>query len=435
MKLATNMVEMKQNFRVNDKYLSEADSNVYENLFKSQMKKLALDIEDSQIEYDTFYITGQSGNGKSTALNYLKDNNEYIKNNFITKHLMANEIFNFQDKITIVDVLLMVGMKLCEAYEDIQSKYIKQLQEFKILSTKKAEKSIIKVSNSESSTSKNAKGGLDIGFLETFEIGASLNKHWNDSEQVRNEFRQLFELDRAELLVFINDIIREIINKNNSKKTFLILDDLEKKNISDELFTIHRELLENIELTKIITIPVNNAILPYNMYKLNTRIKSNPMLPLKNKEAEKQDKKEIEENKKILENIVYKRINKEYHNLLPNTDKIMGKLIRYSGCNIRQLLILVYEASSNARYNGFDKISELDVDKAIETLLNNVAIGVLDRISFLKRIGKEHIPKKEQQEEFKTSIKDNMIFAYFNGSPWYEVNPIIEDYINSISND
>ena len=182
MKLATNMVEMKQNFRSNDKYLSQDDSNVYENLFESQMKRLALDIEDSQIEYDTFYITGQSGNGKSTALNHLKDNNEYIKTSFTTKHLMANEVFDFQDQITIVDVLLMIGMKLCEDDTDIQLKYIEKLEEFKDISTKKAQKSMIKTSINESVTSKNTKTGIDIGFLETFEIGGSFNKNWNDSE-------------------------------------------------------------------------------------------------------------------------------------------------------------------------------------------------------------------------------------------------------------
>lgn len=431
MKLATNMVEMKQNFRSNDKYLSQDDSNVYENLFKSQMRRLALDIEDSQIEYDSFYITGQSGNGKSTALNNLKNTNDYIKDNFITKHLMANEVFDFQDKITIVDVLLMIGMKLCESDEDIQSKYIEKLEEFKDISTKKAQKSMIKTSTTESDTSKNTKTGIDIGFLETFEIGGSFNKNWNDSEQVRNEFRQLFMLDRVELVGFINDIIREINNKNNSKKLFLILDDLEKKNISDELFTIHRELLENIELTKIITIPVNHTVLLSNIYKLNIRIKSNPLKTVNASE----EKEEIEQNKTTLKNIIYKRIHKDYYGLLPDDDKVIGKLIEYSGCNIRQLIKLVGEASSNARYNDSDSISEIDVDKAIETLVNNIAIAVPYRLSFLKYIQKHHIQNEEQQENFKESIADNMIFAYFNGSPWYEVNPVIENYVNSIGND
>ena len=120
---------------------------------------------------------------------------------------------------------------------------------------------------------------------------------------------------------------------------------------------------------------------------------------------------------------------------MPDDDKVIGKLIEYSGCNIRQLIKLVGEASSNARYNDSDSISEIDVDKAIETLVNNIAIAVPYRISFLKYIQKHHIQNEEQQENFKESIADNMIFAYFNGSPWYEVNPVIENYINSIGND
>ena len=47
---------------------------------------------------------------------------------------------------------------------------------------------------------------------------------------------------------------------SNGKKLFLILDDLEKKkHISDELFTTHKEILEKLEVLKIIMIPVNYA--------------------------------------------------------------------------------------------------------------------------------------------------------------------------------
>jgi hypothetical protein len=54
MKKATSLKEIKQAFRYNDKYLSEADSNVYVNLYARKMKKLEMDIEDSEIHYDTF---------------------------------------------------------------------------------------------------------------------------------------------------------------------------------------------------------------------------------------------------------------------------------------------------------------------------------------------------------------------------------------------
>jgi hypothetical protein len=59
-----------------------------------------------------------------------------------------------------------------------------------------------------------------------------------------------------------------------------------------------------------------------------------------------------------------------------------------------------------------------------------MAIGIHNRVSFLKYINTNHAPEENKMESFRQSIADNTIFAYFNGTPWYEVNPIIERYIN-----
>lgn len=424
MELAKDVKKIKQNFRFNDKYLPPEDENVYADLFPVQMKKLSLDIEDSEIEYDTFYLTGQSGNGKSTFLNRLKSTNEYLKNNFKIIHLMGDDVFDYTDKITIVDVLLMIGIKLVEDDDELGKKYFLKLEEMKNLSLKKIEKSEIKTSTTEKRTNKNAGIGINIGFLDFFKIGASFKKDWNNEEQTRIEFRKLFKLDRVELLNIINDII----STNNEKKFFLILDDLEKKHISDELFTIHKDILEKIQFSKIIVIPVNYAT-SAKVYKLNLRVNDNPLLisDMASEPSEK-DKEEIKTNKTILKNIIYKRIDKAFYHLLP--DAVIEKIIEFSGCNIRQLLRLVNESASNARYLESEVINEDDVYAAIQDLLNTMTIGIHNRVSFLQYIHSNHTPPEDKMESFKQSIADNTIFAYFNGTPWYEVNPIIKKYIS-----
>lgn len=425
MELATNIKEIKKNFRHNQRFLPAEDENVYEDsLFGEQMRKLSQNIEDSDINYDTFYITGQSGNGKSTALNHLKNTNNYIKDNFEVKYLMASDVFDYSDKITIVDVLLMIGLELIQDNPKLEKVYLKKLNDLKDIATKKAEKSSISVSTDESNTRKSLGGGFDIGFLKYFKFTSSSKKDWNDSEQTRNEIRKLFKLDRKELLDLINDIIKEHNSNIDNKKLLLIVDDLEKKNVSDEVFTMHKELLENIRVMKIITIPVNYAV-SGKVYKLNLRIKENPL-------TGNEDKETINKNKEIFKKIIYNRIDEKYHHLLPDSDDVIGKLIEYSGCNIRQLLRLVNEASSNARFNESEEIGKLDVDYAIQDMVNTLSIGVVDRISFLKYIDENHTPPEDKKDKFQESIKDNSIFAYFNGIPWYEVNPILKDYIKKI---
>lgn len=425
MKLATNIKEIKKNFRHNQRFLPAEDENVYEDsLFGEQMRKLSQNIEDSDINYDTFYITGQSGNGKSTALNHLKNTNNYIKDNFEVKYLMASDVFDYSDKITIVDVLLMIGLELIQDNPKLEKVYLKKLNDLKDIATKKAEKSSISISTDERNTRKSLGVGVDVGFLEYFKFNSSIKKDWNDSEQTRNEIRKLFKLDRKELLDLINDIIKEHNSNIDNKKLLLIVDDLEKKNVSDEVFTMHKELLENIRVMKIITIPVNYAV-SGKVYKLNLRIKENPL-------TSNEDKETINKNKEIFKKIIYNRIDEKYHHLLPDSDDVIGKLIEYSGCNIRQLLRLVNEASSNARFNESKEIGKLDVDYAIQDMVNTLSIGVVDRISFLKYIDENHTPPEDKKDKFQESIKDNSIFAYFNGIPWYEVNPILKDYIKKI---
>ena len=425
MKLATSIKEIKKNFRHNEKSLPAEDENVYEDsLFGEQMRKLSQNIEDSDINYDTFYITGQSGNGKSTALNHLKNTDKYIQDNFEVKYFMASDVFDYSDKITIVDVLLMIGLELIQNNPELEKVYLEKLNNLKDIATKKAEKSSISVSIDESNTRKSLGASVDIGFLEYFKFNSSIKKDWNDSEQTRNEIRKLFKLNRKELLDLINDIIKEHNSNIDNKKLLLIIDDLEKKNVSDEVFTMHKELLENIKVMKIITIPVNYAI-SGKVYKLNLRIKENPL-------TSNEDKETINKNKKIFKKIIYNRIDEKYHHLLPDSDDVVEKLIEYSGCNIRQLLRLVNEASSNARFNESPEISKLDVDYAVQDMVNTLSIGVVDRISFLKYIDEKHTPQEDKKDKFQESIKDNSIFAYFNGTPWYEVNPILKDYIKNI---
>lgn len=429
MKLATNLKELTLNFRWNDKYLQDEDQNVYEELYAKQMKELAIRIEDSENFFDTFYVTGQSGNGKSSALNHLKNTNENLKDKYNMKHLMANEVFDFNDKLTIVDILIMVGMSLLEEDKDLENDYLAKLEELKEIGIKKAEKSINTIVLKENKTNSNVSCGVDTGFLSFFKIGASFKQDWNNSEQTRIEFRKLFELDRRELLDLVNDIIKKYHLKHQDKRLFLILDDLEKKNISDELFTKHKELIEKIDVLKVVMIPVNYAT-SGTVFKLSLRLDSKPNITFYNDAQKDREEQELKNNMQVLKNLIYKRIDQEHKTLISseNNEEIIEKLIRFSGCNIRQLLRLVSSSAFSARINDSEEIFDIDVDTAIQDLVNIVSISTLTRQEFLKYIYIHKKPQDSENAKFKESIADNTIFAYFNSEPWYDINPVLTQY-------
>ena len=318
MQPAKNIKEIKQVFRFNDKYLNEEDKDFYVNLYEKDMRKLEIDIEDSQIHYDTFYITGQSGNGKSTAVNQLKKSTD-VTDIYDIRHLFANDLFDFPDEVTIVDVLLMIGMELVSKDEKLQETYLKKLQELKDINVGKLEKSYDTEIKDTDTKSAGLYASGELGWLKVFKFGGSLKREFSDSEQNRTLLRKLFLPNRRELLNLVNDIIKKYNPKEEDKKLLLIIDDLEKKNLSKDLFTRDKELLEKIEVLKIVMIPVNYAS-SGKVYKLSLRLNENPI------KKEDNDTKP-EDNKKLLEKLIYKRIDENHHDLLPNTQEVLGKLI------------------------------------------------------------------------------------------------------------
>ena len=425
MKKATSIKELRQVFRYNDKFLEEEDSNVYVNLYTKEMTRLEFAIEDSYIHYDTFYITGQTGNGKSTAINHLKQNNDFIKENYDVRHLFASDIFDYSDEVTIIDVLLMVGVELISGNDVLEKKYYKDLEELKNISVGKLEKSISNENADESKSSFSAYARGEVGLLKIFKFGTDLKQEFNANETNRIVLRKLFLPNRKELLDIVNDIIKDY-NLQTNKKLFLIIDDLEKREVADELFTKHKGLLEQIELLKIIMIPVNYATTG-NIYKLNLRLSENPL------DSNPKEDTQVYKNIESLKNLIYARLDDDFQTLIQDTDDVVGKLIEYSGGNIRQLLRLVSDAAMSCRVSGGSQITQKDVAEAYQELLNLIAIGVVSKVSFLKYIDTHHIADENEAQKFKESIRDNTIFAYFNGQPWYEVNPVIKSYIKNIT--
>lgn len=418
---AKSIKELKQVFRFNDKYLDEENEIFFENLYSKNMQMLKIDIEDSVIHYDTFYITGQSGNGKSTAVNQLKKDKN-ITNIYDIRHIFANDLFDFPDQVTIVDVLLMIGMSLTSKNKDLETKYLKKLQELKDLNVGKLEKSITSENNEQNKQSASIFGGLNLGFLKIFKFGAEFKNEYINNEQNREVLREIFLPNKRELLNLINDIIKGINNKEGDKKLLLILDDLEKKNLSKDLFTKDKDILEKIEVLKIIMIPVNYAT-SGKVYKLSLRLSNNPK-----SENKTQDKVSLD-NIQSIKNLVYKRIDENFKHLISDEKDILDKIITYSGGNIRQLLRLISDSANYCRYRGSESISKEDVDESSQEMLNLLAIGVNTRQSFLKFIDEHNRPDENENDKFIDSIADNSIFAYFNGEPWYEVNPALKEYV------
>ncbi len=138
---------------------------------------------------------------------------------------------------------------------------------------------------------------------------------------------------------------------------------------------------------------------------------------------------EIEENINKLENIINIRL--ENQDLI---DAEAKKLItRKSGGNLRQLVKIVKESAVKAIMNKSQSISLYDVESAILSIKRDYSAASIEIKEFLEYIKEYKNPKDfsdDSMKKLKIATKESLIFAYYNGELWFDLNPIILDDLN-----
>jgi hypothetical protein len=182
-----------------------------------------------------------------------------------------------------------------------------------------------------------------------------------------------------------------------------------------------------IKCVKILTFPVYLAArhaMFQSASKFSIRISENPHSPCQKGIAEK--------SKALLAEVVYKRIQKRE---LIKEDAIQTA-VEFSGGNLRFLMDILQKASRNAIHLDGEKakntmIMKTEVESAVSELAELPSLSVMRRVRVLKYVlDRKQEPEDEaMQKDFIDSVLDNSIYAYFNGHPWYEVNPVIKDSV------
>lgn len=429
MQKCTNIEEIAQAFD-GQKPLSVAERDFYVSIYDDKIGQLQTEILINQIPTKTFYVCGQLGNGKSTALAFVT--NEKLERKYSFLNIGCMDLIQEEDT-DIIDLLLFVGLKVAEKGEFLEE-YFTQLNDLKELNLGKLEQS----SESTSDIDVNRGGKVEIGAKPSFfglSFGASLFAGYKINKNDRDKVRRILYVDKTKLKELINTIIHryEESTFRSEKSLFLILDDLEKIKKSEDIESIffnNVALLESLECPKIITIPLF-AIRDYstsskpNLFNLTTRVTTNPL-------EEEHEDKEVEQNVEALKNIILHRVQEG----LIDNDAI-AQAVTMSGGNIRQLINIIYQAAISAIRFQSESILIQHVDKAIQNLKNNLAMSAANRIYILSQIHKTHKqfskPTDEDQTSLNNCIKETLVFSYHNGEPWYEVNPLIQKTIEVYS--
>ena len=262
--------------------LVQADKDFYVSIYEDKLSELRIKVLTNKIPTKTFYVCGQLGNGKSTALAFIPDDKLNAKFDFLS--IGCSELIQDEDT-DIVDLLLFVGLKVAEkgSFED---EYFEKLEKLKELNMGKLEHTTEIASDKEEKAGAEIKGGARQSYFGAF-FNASLFAGYKINKNDREKVRKILYIDKTKLMALINEIIHkyEENTSKSEKQLFLILDDLEKiKKAEDieKIFFTNVALLESLECPKIVTIPIF-AIRDYStsskpdLLNLTTRVTSNPL--------------------------------------------------------------------------------------------------------------------------------------------------------------
>lgn len=410
--------------------LTQAEGDFYVSVHEEKLEELRIEMINNKIPTKTFYICGQLGNGKSTGLAFVPDERLNAKFDFLS--IGCSELIQDEDT-DIVDLLLFVGLKVAENGGFAQE-YFDKLNELKELNMGTLERVSETTTDKEEKAGGELKTGIKQSYFGAF-FNASLFAGYKINKNDRDKVRKILYIDKTKLRALINQIIHDYEEKSSKseKQLFLILDDLEKIKKAEDIeniFFTNVTLLESLECPKIITIPIF-AIRDYStsskpdLLNLTTRVTSNPF-------EEEYEDGDVEQNIQKLKNIVLYRVK---DGLID--DDAVEQAVKMSGGNIRQLLNIIYRAAINTIRLEGQKIMAANVEAGAQNLKNNLAMSAANRIKILKQIHQKHKqfdePSADDQTSLNNCIKENLVFSYHNGEPWYEVNPLIKNTIKVYS--
>ncbi len=418
-----------------DKAIEKKQSNLYVPVYDEEIKDLRQRLILSELENQTFYMAGQSGSGKSTALNFLPDRSVLAK--YKPVYINYRDLLAFED-VDIIDVLLMFAYRMSEESPKIHKKFYKLIEKMHNVHQKKIEEFNEKETRKKAEAGLDAKFGVQTKFFSLFQLGAKFFSSFKMDKAYREVTREFFFLKKRDLLDIVNDIVEEWYAVNGTAKKLLVFfDDFDKLRKSDQIkaiFIENRNFFEDINCRKVISVPVHLATeagfnTPNTFMQVFTlKLNINPLTAY----SKKEQNIVIAKNKRLLTKIIKKR---DPNGLIEKA--AIDLAIEYSGGILRQFIQLLREAAFNViKYKGA-KVTADDVEKALFNKRQQLSLTIIgDKIiSLLNYVMKHNKPSTTENNDFVNALLNLQIIAHPNNEFWYDINPIIRSTVTTYAKD
>ncbi len=410
-------------------FLTKENRHFYVDVYGAIISEIRKDLLWSDEPRQTVYLTGQSGSGKTTALNFLP--NKEIEAEFIVKRFDGNKLLDLTD-VSVIDLFLMLAFELVEGNTGLERLYLKRLSQMKGLHDGSLAVETVSELKETDEKGQGVKAGLGLKFLEFIDTGIDFFYNYRNSREQREITRRVLAFKKHELRDLVNEIIERYEETFRSDKRLLLifneLDHIKDWATINELFLGgDRYLLEGLKCKKIISLPVILKIKPFKdkmIYFLGLKLSSNPNHP-------GQDlKKEVAEHEEKLRQVIRARIAQKTDLVKPEA---LEFAIQQSGGIIRQLVNILRFAILRAG-NEAKKISLNDVENGAEAFRPVLRDSLVtpDKILLLEKFRSTHFFMSDHQSDndlLTDLFLANQVILYENGDPWCDVNPLIREVV------
>lgn len=356
-------------------------------------------------------FSGHLGSGKSSTLNRLAADTEVAERFFIVK-LSVGEELSIVD-LTYSDLLLAIGKRLFDDGDQrlgLDQKLKSDLEKWTA--------DVSRAWSKEDFAGAEVRGGISAWFLSA--VG-TLKTGTRD----KTEFRQKFEPQIPQLIVFINRIIDAIQTHEGGKQVLLVVEDLDKppKDVSMVLFLTKGPVLAQPRCKIIFTVSTS-VLYSGDVKVVEQNFPCRCVLP--SFKIRNQDGSPSPEGFGRMREIVERRMDKQLI-----ADAAVEMAVEMSGGVTRELIRIVRGAAVRAVVTRANSIQPGHVEHAVNELRAGYdnSLTRQEQIDILRKV---HESKKllwKDEEPMLDLLHNLMILRYPNGPGWYEVNPIVQQLI------
>lgn len=430
MKAAADMAEF---YRVlTPGALTPKEKAFYVPIYEENLRQIRAMLTVGMIEAEAIYVAGQSGTGKTTALNFLP--NEALAEQFEIIPIYCDEILDLGD-VNIIELLLTLSFQLVKGKPQLEQLFEKKLQRIENNVKEREIRETQNQINSKSEGGGNIKAGIgnDIArFFSIFKMEANFFANLRLSSEHRELVRKVLVFHKRDLFELTNDIIKKYEELETNKRLLLIINELDHMKDArqiDQLFGIDRQWLEDLKCRKVISVPIivlTKSLIKFNCYSFGLKMQPNP---LKTDNIERSTTAS-QTARQLLREIVHKRVTKEADLI---TDEAVELAISLSGGIVRQYISILQRAALGVigKVGVKSTLSENDISNGSLQLKQNLSLSILtkQKIQALKEVLDHHQPSGDKDIDFQELLLSNKVLVFHNDPTWYELNPLLKQTI------